>query len=77
MKNLLSRVLGEAYLTYEELATILIRTEACLNSRPLTTLSSDPTDLLCLTPGHFLIGDSLTAVPEHDVTKTPINRLTR
>lgn len=77
MKMLLGRVLGEAHLTYEELCTVLTRAEACLNSRPLTTLSIDPSDPIPLTPGHFLIGDSLTAVPEEDVTTVATNRLTR
>ncbi|CAG7725919.1 unnamed protein product [Allacma fusca] len=41
--------------------TLLIQIEACLNSRPLSPLSNDPTDLLPLTPGHFVIGDTITA----------------
>eukprot|EP00102_Acyrthosiphon_pisum_P024198 XP_016661408.1 PREDICTED: uncharacterized protein LOC107884242 [Acyrthosiphon pisum] len=77
MKSLLRSVLCESYLTYEELCTILTRVEACLNSRPLTALSSDPSDLLYITPAHFLIGDSLMSIPERDETNTPVNRLDR
>lgn len=77
MKHLLRRVMGDAYFTYEELLTILTRAEACLNSRPLTPLSSDPSDLIPLTPSHFLIGNSFTAVPEVDETSIPVNRLNR
>ncbi|CAI6352741.1 unnamed protein product [Macrosiphum euphorbiae] len=51
--------------------------EACLNSRPLTALSSDPSDLLYITPAHFLIGDSLMSIPERDETNTQVNRLDR
>ncbi|CAG7632968.1 unnamed protein product [Allacma fusca] len=51
--------------------------EACLNSRPLCPMSSDPCDLSVLTPGHFLIGDSLMAIPEESITHLPKNRLSR
>lgn len=77
LKSHLYRTLGNASLTFEELNTVLVRIEAILNSRPITPLSTDPSDLSVLTPGHFLIGDSLTALPERDETLTPQNRLTR
>lgn len=62
MKHHLRRVIGEATLTYEEMATLLAQIEACLNSRPLQALSDDPEDFEALTPGHFLIGTALNAV---------------
>ncbi|XP_011859787.1 PREDICTED: uncharacterized protein LOC105557209 [Vollenhovia emeryi] len=64
VKHHLRRVIGDARLTFEELTTLLAQIEACLNSRPLYALSNDPADLAALTPGHLLIGESLTAVPE-------------
>lgn len=66
-KHQLYRVVGETRLTYEELYTVLKQVEACLNSRPLSPLSTDPNDLTPLTPGHFLIGDSLLAILEPDL----------
>ncbi|CAG7830796.1 unnamed protein product [Allacma fusca] len=54
MKQHLRRVVGNEVLNYEEMSTVLVEIEACLNSRPLCPLSDDPNDLLPLTPGHFL-----------------------
>nr|XP_033331103.1 ATP-dependent DNA helicase pif1-like [Megalopta genalis] len=49
--------------------------EAILNSRPLIPLSSDTSDLLALTPGHFLIGNALTSLRDRDLQETTANRL--
>ncbi|XP_050522348.1 uncharacterized protein LOC126894980 [Daktulosphaira vitifoliae] len=76
-KHQIVQSIGNALFNYEELYTILVRIEAILNSRPSTPLSTDPNDLSVLTPGHFLIGDSLSAFPERDVTNIMENRLTR
>ncbi|XP_060536764.1 uncharacterized protein LOC132708412 [Cylas formicarius] len=74
-KNHLQKVMGETKLNYEQLYTVVVQIEAILNSRPLLPLSSDPTDLQSLTPGHLLIGGNLLATPQHDVTEIPSNRL--
>lgn len=73
----LRRLVGESRFTFEELSTILTQIEAILNSRPLLPLSSDPTELNVLTPGHFLIGNSLVSFPERDVSEHKENRLNR
>lgn len=76
-KTHLKKVLGSSILTFEELNTVLIQIEAVLNSRPLTSFTNDPNDLRALTPGHFIIGDSLTSIPEPDLSAIPLNRLSR
>lgn len=73
----IKRVAGNTPLTFEEFDTLLAQVESILNSRPLSPLSSDPSDLSPLTPGHFIIGRSLTTVPEADLTSEPTNRLNR
>lgn len=76
-KRLLYKVTNGALFSYEETTTFLCQVEAILNSRPLTPLSTDPSDLNALTPAHFLIGGVLTCPPEPDAGSTPDNRLKR
>ncbi|RLU26233.1 hypothetical protein DMN91_000026 [Ooceraea biroi] len=73
----LKRAMGNTLFTFEELTTLLVQIEACLNSRPLSPLSSDPSDLQPLTPGHFIVGGPLTGLPETDLSELKINRLNR
>lgn len=42
LKYHMKRVIGEQKLTYEELSTITAQLEACLNTRPLCTLTESP-----------------------------------
>lgn len=76
-KQHLKRVSGNAALNFEEMYTLLIQIEAVINSRPLIPLSNDPSDFSCLTPGHFLIGDSLLSITEPSLANVHINRLSR
>ncbi|XP_054257637.1 uncharacterized protein LOC128982723 [Macrosteles quadrilineatus] len=71
----LKRVIGETILTLTQFQTLSIQVEAMLNSRPLTALSSDPSEISVLTPGHFLIGAPLVALPEPHLSEVPFNRL--
>lgn len=63
-KHNLIRVIGDETWSFEELSTLLAQIEACLNSRPLSAITDDPTDLVALTPAHFLIGRPFVAVPD-------------
>ena len=70
MKKHLTRVTKNLVLTLEQLQTIMTRIEAILNSRPLYPSSDDPNDPSALTPGHFLIGCPLNALPD-EVVQVP------
>ncbi|XP_018368330.1 PREDICTED: uncharacterized protein LOC108764543, partial [Trachymyrmex cornetzi] len=54
-KHHFRRVIGDSLFTFEELNTFVAEVEGILNSRPITTLSSDPNDMSVLTPAHCLI----------------------
>ncbi|XP_037930936.1 uncharacterized protein LOC119665764 [Teleopsis dalmanni] len=70
IKYHLARIIGDQKLTYEELSTVLIQIECCLNSRPLCPLTDNIEDLNALTPGHFIVGSSLmTLLPITDSVK--------
>ena len=65
MKFHLKRVIGSQIVSYEEMATVSTQVEACLNSRPLTAMTSHDSDgIHPLTPGHFLLLRPPTAYPE-------------
>ncbi|XP_033180022.1 uncharacterized protein LOC105681646 [Bombus impatiens] len=76
-KHHFRRIVGNELLTFEQFNTLVIEIEAVLNSRSLTLISTDPKDLLVLTPDYFLIGKSLMSLRERDFRDTPSNRLSR
>ncbi|XP_062534087.1 uncharacterized protein LOC134203222 [Armigeres subalbatus] len=77
MKGHLKRTLGNTVLVADEMVTLVAQIEACLNSRPVTPLSNDADDLDFLTPGHFLVGRPLTAIPEPSLQELNQSRLSR
>lgn len=74
-KHHLLRVIGCNPVLHEDMFTLLVQVEGCLNSRPLTPMSDDPSDFEPLTPAHFLVGNSLQSLPEVDLRSVPTNRL--
>ncbi|XP_075168002.1 uncharacterized protein LOC142240188 [Haematobia irritans] len=79
MKTILKKVAANHNFTFEEFATILVKIEAILNSRPLSPISENPNELSPLTPGHFLRGAPIIATPEtaHNIPETRISLLNR
>ncbi|XP_055591123.1 uncharacterized protein LOC129743175 [Uranotaenia lowii] len=75
-KKHLFRQLGPTKQSFEDMATVLAEIESIMNSRPLLPITDDPEDLDILTPSHFLIGTTATALPDPDVSTVPVNRLT-
>ncbi|XP_026482864.1 uncharacterized protein LOC113391113 [Ctenocephalides felis] len=52
---------------------VLVQIEAVLNSRPLLATTDDSSDLSYISPGHFLIGEPLTAIPEPYLSDKVVN----
>ncbi|XP_055846848.1 uncharacterized protein LOC129912570 [Episyrphus balteatus] len=74
VKNHLKRVIGENRLTYEEMYTLLAKIECLLNSRPMWQTSDyEPT---ALSPSHFMIGESYSAIPQPDLINLNISKQT-
>lgn len=73
----LKRVLDGTTLTFEELSTVLVQCEACLNSRPVYQLPANQVDVSPLTPGHFLVGEALVTAPDRNYEESQISPLHR
>lgn len=76
-KGLLVKIMGNSLLSYEEFSTVLCRIESILNSRPITKLNDDPTDLNALTPGHLIIGRPLNELVEPELFDSNIKNSAR
>ncbi|XP_078051766.1 uncharacterized protein LOC144477914 [Augochlora pura] len=77
VKHHLKRILGEFIPTGEEMSTLPCSIESSLNSGPIAALSDNANDYAPLTPGHFLIGRPLNALPYESVEIVQTSRLTR
>ncbi|GFS79957.1 integrase catalytic domain-containing protein [Trichonephila clavipes] len=76
-KHHLYRTLVNSKITFEEFETIIIQIEGILNSRPLVPLSDNINGYEVLTPGHFIIGRPISAIPEPAILDISDNRLSR
>ena len=75
-KRAINSVLGNAEVTDEELASVIVGAEGLLNSRPLTYQSTNHLDPEPLTPNHFLHGmcGGQFAPESVDTTNFPLHR---
>jgi len=72
MKLLLAKNIAPHKLRFDELYTLLAEVESILNSRPLNAITQEDTATgSILTPGHFLIGRPLGALPTQEETRQP------
>ncbi|GFS72113.1 integrase catalytic domain-containing protein [Trichonephila clavipes] len=76
-KHHLYRTLVNSKITFEEFETIIIQIEGILNSRPLVPLSDNINEYEVLTPGRFIIGRPISAIPEPAILDISDNRLSR
>ncbi|GBN36900.1 hypothetical protein AVEN_176892-1 [Araneus ventricosus] len=75
MKDLLKRVLGKAYLSTEEMMTLMCDCEAIINSRSLTYVSEIDTDFTPISSSMFIQDIREWAVPDlHVVDHNSLNR---
>ncbi|XP_039288574.1 uncharacterized protein LOC120352394 [Nilaparvata lugens] len=74
-KSIFKIVTLKQVLNFEELHTLSAQIGAILNSRPITPLSEDPHDLAYLSPGHFLIGRPINALPMKSQPTKHVNHL--
>ncbi|XP_062541341.1 uncharacterized protein LOC134209372 [Armigeres subalbatus] len=76
-KHHFRRIMGNRSFSVDQLQTVVAQIESVLNSRPLSPLTDSPDDCTALTPGHFLVGEPLVAIPEPDLIDINPNRLSR
>ena len=79
VKGALKRTLGNSFLSFEELRTVLSEVAATVNNRPITYASANPDELTPLTPAHFLRGAPLRQplcelLPLEELDRQSLNR---
>ena len=64
VKRPLRIILGQANLTYRNLAVVFTEVESIVNNRPLTLVSEDTEDIEPITPAELVIGRKMNNVPD-------------
>ena len=77
LKRHMYRSIGRTQLFFEDFTKLSTQSEAILNARPINSVSNDDNDASVLTPGHFLTGRPITALPESKTTGKETISLTR
>lgn len=75
VKYHLRRVLKDTKLNGRQFDYVLKQIEACLNSRPLWSVSPESDDIEVLTPSHFFNFQAINTLPRPDLGHLPENKL--
>ena len=70
IKTPLKKILGRSVYSSDEIYTMLTEVEAMVNSRPLTYVSDEASEMKYLTPASFLVGRELINIPVEPVKST-------
>ena len=73
VKRAMKTVINNQVLPEQILHTVLVETEAIINSRPLVSVSDDLNDYEALTPNHFLIGRASPNNPPGQFEEREVN----
>jgi len=63
----IKKVIGRAFITLDEMNTVVTEIEAVMNDRPITFVSSNIDDVTPLTPSHLLTGRCITSLPQANI----------
>ena len=74
-KTSVKKSLGQPYLSYEKLQSVVSAIEAILNDGPSTFISTDSSDPEALTPSNQLYGQRIVCLPYQDVPDDSLNDL--
>ena len=80
VKRPLRKVVGRAYLTYDQLQTLIVEIEGIVNARPITYVHDDTESIsFSLTPSHLIYGRRIRTMPnsQHYEILSTYNSLTR